>query len=68
MTQETTMKTRRLRFLQVTTAALVLSAAWVANSDVESVPYVTSNPALSQMPTDVAPNVSWYRLFGAAAW
>ncbi len=62
------MKTRRLRLLQLTTAALVLSAAWMTYSDVASVPHVPSNTALSQMSTEMAPNVSWYRLFGAASW
>ncbi len=62
------MKTRRLRLLQLTTAALVLSAAWMVYSDVASVPYGAGHPALSQMPTEMASNVSWYRLFSAASW
>ena len=64
------MKIRRFRWLQLVTAASVLSAVWLAPSSSNSptLPRVSSAPMVSQLSNQIAPAESWQRLMSSASW
>jgi hypothetical protein len=60
------MKSRRLKWFHLVTAALVMGSAWVGYSTIQATPYVTTH---TQPPSrELISNESWSRLFSAAPW